>query len=495
MFIQSQASVSEILNDPIEIFIHCQTPNSSHFMSEKEESALVPPVGTRFQFCRWSSFVIGAIIYLFAFFQRICPSVVADDMAKAYGVRTNDLGVFSSMYFYSYGAVQPFAGLLADIMDPCILIGGSALVSGLGAVICGLSKTTAVGMVGRLLVGLGCGPVLVPICKMISTWFPLTWYPVMVGVTGASGIIGAICAQAPLAAFTQAVGWRWPFYTVGILSGAFGVLCLAWARGHPRHFGFACVNEEQPRSESTVKEKLSLLWENFKFVVTKVPFWQITGYTLLTMGPGFDMTGLWLAPYLMHAFGYSKAMAGNVALSMTIGNFLMATTVASIAKLVRSSKWTLTATAVMGTVVSLIFVFVPPNKISMGALVVMMAMFGYTANSFVLSYAILREKVPLAVAGSATGCCNGIVLLLPAVYQIVSSEIIGKKGYIPGTEIYDNEGFRFGLWTLFAVSMGLSVPIMASVSPKNPEWDKEKSEMADDVEERCEKSEEEVIRA
>jgi sugar phosphate permease len=433
-----------------------------------EEVKLRPPEGVAFQCWRMLTFIVCCIAYMVVYFQRICPSIVAEDMSKAYGVPKTSLSIFSSIYFYPYGVLQPFAGLLADLVpDPCILVGISQICAAVGAFICGASKNLMVGTVGRFLVGLGCCPTYVPICKMITSWFPLKWYSEMLGVLSAVGLTGGAIAQAPLAAYARSAGWRWPFYTVGIVGVVIGLFCLFLLKGHPRGFGFAPVNEESPVIKTTIKEKCRSLWENFKLVISKLVFWLVSMFCFFTSGPGFAMSGLWLAPFLQHVFGYTLQESGNISLSTTIGALIGSIALPAISRLSGTRKWTLVGSSAVLLSVCLCFAFVGFSKINLAALIVMLGLFGMTTNStIVVGFAILREKYPVSAAGAVIGCANCIALLSSAVFQQVSSEIIKKEGTVGDSDIYTDKAYQFGIWVLFAAAAGLSIACMAVVSDR-----------------------------
>jgi MFS family permease len=146
---------------------------------------------------------------ILVFYQRACPSVLYRDIAKSYHVDVSHLSLFSSMYFYAYGILQPFTGLIADVFEPAYLIGGSTFFSSVGAMVCGLSRTFPVGCAGRLLVGIATAPIFVPGCRFAANWFPLRLFPRFTGGLIGIGGVGGILGQAPTVQLARALGWRW----------------------------------------------------------------------------------------------------------------------------------------------------------------------------------------------------------------------------------------------------------------------------------------------
>lgn len=124
-------------------------------------------------------------------------------MASAYGVTKSELGVFSSIYFYPYAIMQPFAGLFADIFDPAISLAVFSIIASAGTAVCGLSKTITVGMIGRFFVGLGTSPVYVSCLKILSNWYRKERLPVLLGILMSFSCFGGFLAGTPLLLFLQ----------------------------------------------------------------------------------------------------------------------------------------------------------------------------------------------------------------------------------------------------------------------------------------------------
>ena len=61
---------------------------------------------------------LGAALYLIAFYQRVAPAVITQELSRDFGLSAGALGNLSAFYFYSYVAVQIPTGLLADRWGP-----------------------------------------------------------------------------------------------------------------------------------------------------------------------------------------------------------------------------------------------------------------------------------------------------------------------------------------------------------------------------------------
>lgn len=205
-----------------------------------EEQALREPTGPCFQAVRIFCYGEICLLYMLVFFNRLCPSVVAESMAADYGVEKAELGVFSSVFFYPYALLQPFAGTLADLMEAGYIIGFSQLLAAIGAVIVRASNGIGLGCFGRFLTGFGCGPTSGLILRSVVNWFPFSIYPHISGLLLALGSVGGMIGQAPLAAVAEARGWRWCFYGIGIIGGALSLIHNEYGYEKESSIAFVC---------------------------------------------------------------------------------------------------------------------------------------------------------------------------------------------------------------------------------------------------------------
>ncbi|OHT08087.1 transporter [Tritrichomonas foetus] len=432
---------------------------------------------------RISSFIIISLLYALVFFHRTCPSIVSEDMAIDYGVAKKQLGIFSSVFFYPYGIIQPFAGLFADIIEPSFVIGFSQLLAGVGAFICGFSKSIGVGCLGRFLVGLGCGPTYVPVVRCIANWFSLKYYPHMCGVLLAIGGVGGIIAQGPLASFAEAVGWRWSFYGIGCLGIIISILCLVFVRGNPVTYGYKPVNKDLTVVDThyTCKEMLIQLYKNLRQVVAYPWFWLVVIYSVFCSGPFFDISGMWAGPYLSDVYHYSKTQVGNTCIALSIGLIVGSLTLPPLSTALRTRKWLLLFTAIIACLVLAMFIIFGSRIPHTGLYILWIVFAAFTNAMTSVCYPLIREYFHPAIAGTAVGCANIFTFLSSAIFQSVSSELISKFGKIEGSEAYTEKGYKIGLWGITCGALGIAAIVIAftkdtKFAPRIPKEDKSKDQ-------------------
>ena len=177
---------------------------------------------------RWLSWSVAAAFYLFDVFLRLSTDVVTQDLQRDFSVGADTVAsAFGASFFYAYASVQLLVGIFLDRAGPKLTISACALLAGSGAVIFGCAPSVAIGTLGRVMSGVGCGAGWLGAVKVVRNSYGTNsrTADIMLGVTCMLGGVGGLASQAPLRLLTEAVGWRTAFKIVG--AGVGGVICIA----------------------------------------------------------------------------------------------------------------------------------------------------------------------------------------------------------------------------------------------------------------------------
>lgn len=145
-------------------------------------------------------FTFLLLAYFFAYFFRISTSVVMPEIQQQWGLSATLVGFISSMYFYTYAAMQPVCGALNDRFGPLRIVGTGMALAALGSVLFGVAQSPALLIVGRLLQGIGLAPMLSGLFVYQATQYPVVMYTFLSGVSLTVGNFGAVASVAPLSA-------------------------------------------------------------------------------------------------------------------------------------------------------------------------------------------------------------------------------------------------------------------------------------------------------
>jgi MFS family permease len=396
----------------------------------------------------WIAWVPAALFFLYGFFNRTAPAVMADDLMHSFAVGGALLGNLAAFYFYAYAAIQVGVGVLVDNFGPRRIFTMAALLTGAGAVVFGGAETLHEAYLGRLLVGIGAGFSWVSCLALISERFPPQRFAFTAGLTTLVGMIGAAGGQAPLAIAVEAYGWRAPMIATGIAGIGLALLCWILIKDHAR---------PAPTDDAPAKHFLHSLGVAARNRQT----WIIALFTGAQISPFLGLTSLWVVPYLMQVHGMERATAASLAMAMIAG---LATGGPSLGwlsdKIGRRKPAMFLALAGQSVGIALAF-YVPHGSIALQ--VVGLAIAGFFASGIIIGFATARE----ANGGEGTGAAAGIVntavigggaLIQPAIGALLDGAWDGA--YVAGARLYSAAAYEGAFLSLYvALALGLLAAI------------------------------------
>ena len=250
-------------------------------MTASAETARTPMIA-------WLVWALGATHYSYAFFQRVTPSVIDQELMRDFAATGSELGVLGGAYFITYAGLQFPLGILLDRYGPRRIMAISALLAGLGSIGFGLADSLTPAFLGVGLIGT---------MKLIMIWLPPQRFATITGITMFIGVLGALMGQTPVRLAVDALGWR---ETV-IWAGGFGVvLGLAiWLIVRDRGTGEVVPPRES--SQSVYRGLVSILGNP--------QTWLLSLYSGMLSGPILTFTTLWGASFARESYGMAPETA------------------------------------------------------------------------------------------------------------------------------------------------------------------------------------------
>jgi sugar phosphate permease len=374
---------------------------------------------------RYRYLICGAIFlsYVFVYFHRLCPAVIALDMQQAFNTTGTLLGVLGSAYFYPYAIMQLPVGLLADSWGPRKTVAAFFVLAGLGSLTMGMAPGLGLAIAGRILVGFGVSTVFVCNFKLLSEWFTPGEFVVMGGVFMAAGGIGVLAASAPLAWVSNLIGWRLTLILVGLFSFVLSAMLYLVVRNRPEEMGWPPVYKPE---EGESAERVGLR-EGLKQVIVARRFWPVAVWAFCGVGIFFSLAGLWAGPYLMQIYGMSKPAAGAV-LSMSAFSFITGSPLLSLASNVVGRKRVFIGCSIILIIVFGLF-YVFPQGLPLFVLYVLYFFFSFSGGAIgPLSATVAKELFPTRIAGTSVGAVNFFPFFGGALFQVVMGWIVSHGG-------------------------------------------------------------------
>ncbi|MGE3989068.1 MFS transporter [Pseudorhodoplanes sp.] len=240
-----------------------------------------------------------ASIYVVSQFLRNSVGVIAPNLASELGLSASEIGLLSSVFFFSFAAAQIPLGVALDRYGPrlCMLVCAGIAIA--GALLFAFAPSPLWLIAARVLMGLGSSAYLMAPLALYAKRYAPDRFATLVGLQLGLGTLGTLLATAPFAFAVALIGWRMSFVVIAGLVLAAAVLVTVVVRDD---------RQEASRARESLRDSLSGTLQ-----AVRIPsFWPVFALQLGSYSSFVVVVGLWGGPYLTHIYGYSLTERGNM---------------------------------------------------------------------------------------------------------------------------------------------------------------------------------------
>jgi MFS family permease len=388
----------------------------------------------------WTVWGLAAVLYFIAFYLRVAPAVITDELAAAFGLTAVGLGNLSAFYFYSYVSMQIPTGILADRWGPRVLLVAGAGVAALGTLLFAQAPTLFWANMGRLLIGASVGVAFVCMLKLASHWMLPRQFALASGLALFVGVVGAAAAGAPLRILVDAFGWRQVMTASALVTLLLTVAIALVVRDDPQDRGYRSYFEGR-HGEPPQASLFAGLREVFRYRNTSLLFFvpgAISGVVL-------SFAGLWGVPFLVTHYALTPTRAAGLCSLMMIVWALSCLAYGAASDRLGRRKPLSIAGLAMTMALWAVMVFVP--GLSYAQLVALIVAIGVAGGGFILVFAFAKESVPARLSGTVSGIVNMGVMVGGMVMQPLIGWTLDRHwqgAAANGARIYSFEAYRSG---------------------------------------------------
>jgi MFS family permease len=355
----------------------------------------------------WIIWLVAAIFYSYEFFLRISPTVITEELTRDFNASKEAVGFVSGMYYYAYAIMQIPVGLLLDRFGPRRLLTAAAAIVSLGCLLFAITDQLWVAGVGRALMGIGSAFAFVGCLKLSAAWFPASQFAMVVGLTNTLGVMGAIFGEEPLAYVIDMAGWRHVMLVAMLTGIGLTILNYVVIRDYPYYQRIAKHPPKLP--------KPSALWQHLKNIIQSKQTWLVAIYGGLLVAPISGFSELWCVPFLMKAYGLTKAHAAGLASVVFIGIAIGGPVNGALSNLLKRRRPVMLIGAIGACLSLSILIYMPlPSDILIGPL---FFLFGFFSSNMLLCFALNSEIHPKQIGGTVVAFTNMLVMLGGTIFQ------------------------------------------------------------------------------
>lgn len=357
----------------------------------------------------WIMFSILISAYFFVYFHRMSLAVVGGEIIEEVG---GTLGVLSSVYFWTYAAMQIPCGVLSDRFGPRKVSFVFLSVAAAGSALTAAGETFGMMVAGKIMISAGMAAVYIPLMKTVAVWFPSRYFPQLNGIIIAVGNIGAIAASVPLEYMVFVLGWRDTFSVLAVLTLIIALLCFSFIR--------------DPGTEKAETEKIPMLAGLKEVFAGGRKFWPMALAYFFVYGSIMVFQGTWAKIYFVSAYGFAVWAAWIIA-SIGIGKVLSTVAAGIMAGrgIIKSKRRAMLAGTVCFAAVWLIIWLFAGEMNSPVFWTAVGTAFGFFGGFMSLSFSQVKEWYPVSLAGTSVAAMNVFLFLGASVATTVAGAIIG----------------------------------------------------------------------
>ena len=388
----------------------------------------------------WLVYGFAIIAYISAISQRTSFGVAGIEATERFHASAQILATFSVVQLIVYAGAQVPVGLLLDKFGPRILITCGALLMSAGQAFLAISVNVPMGLVGRVMVGMGDAMVFVSVLKLLPLWFSGSRIPVLTQLTGTFGQLGQLISIFPFHMMLLNVGWSPAFSVMSGFAFATFITTIAFVRNGQ---SWAGAGQGGHSSGSRIAQAL-------KQPGTRLGFW--THFTTAFMINTFMMT--WGYPFLVEGQGLDSSLASGlmsifVVVAVVLGPMLGALTARHAE---HRSNYALGIIGLMLVMWAVVLFW--PGQAPLWVLIILMICVAAGGPASVIGFDFARTFNPPNVLGTATGLVNtgGFIGAFITIYVIgFILDMLNKSNGASG-ELYNLGSFRIALSVQFVMA-------------------------------------------
>jgi MFS family permease len=365
------------------------------------------------------------------------------------------LGFANGGFFIALGLVQVPVGMLFDRVGVRSTYLGLTGFAALGALAQALAETGAGLAVARLLMGVGCGASFMGAVLLASRWFAADRLATVLSWVFALSQVGVLLAATPLAAASEAWGWRAVFVATAIAVLALGALFAWFVRDEPpgaHHSQAAAPAHAAP----AVRHDGALA--GLRRVLRTKDLGPVLAIHTFAYAASNTVLGLWAAPYLADVHGLAAVERGHVLLAMGVGQVAGVLAFGPLDRVFDTRKWVVVggAAASLACLGALTLLAAPPLALAIALLIALTTVSQYPVA--IIAHA--RSLFPASLAGRAVTTVNLAQVIGAGALPYVTGLVVGASSSPGGA--YPEIAYRLAFSAIAAgLAAGLAVYLRA----------------------------------
>lgn len=360
----------------------------------------------------WLNWGSATSFVLFQFYLQTMAGLMASEWQKDFHLSTTEVGALSGAFFISYVLMQIPVGLAYDRYGTRKILIAASLLLTVGIFSLTFSQLYWHAYVARIIMGVGSAFGFVGMLYVTASWFSSKHFALLIGISETLAMLGVAAGEIGMAWIIIHYGWRTTMFLAGCSALLVSCIIIFVVRDHSP--SAQTENVEQPTLGSSLKQTL-----------TNKQVW-IAGYYGFAMFSIVNVVAtLWGVSFCIQKYSLSLASAGAMMSLIFIGIGIGGPSNAWLIQRWQNRR------AFMGMFTSLtalcfaVLLYVP--KLPIWGLSLTLLLLGFFSSSYIQSFAVVKDAVPVAVRATALSTVNMILMSSAPLLQPLVGKLLELK--------------------------------------------------------------------
>lgn len=365
----------------------------------------------------WMIWGVSSLFVTYQMLLQTAPSVMINDLQRAFSVNTFGVSLLSSSFFYTYLLLQIPSGMLVDRVHPRYCLTLCLIGIAIATTVFACAHSLPVARLSRIMQGVFSAPSVVPALFLAAIWFPARRFALLAGLTEMIGMLGAALGQAALAPSVSVHGWRATLLGCAMVGLMLAVLTFFVVR----------EKEEDTPEEKQAHALRGHIFSDLLTVISYPQAWINGFFSGLLFAVAAAFGSLWCIPYLMQTYGISLEVSANASAMCLFGAACGAPVLGWFSDRLGLRRLPMILSTALVLALMLIVLYVP--NINLPLMFILLFSLGFFSSAYALPFAVMRDIMPENVRGTAMGYTNmmciliGAPMLQPIIGWLLNSEL------------------------------------------------------------------------
>ncbi len=396
----------------------------------------------------FSMWLFATIFLAYQFVLRVLPNIIVGPLSASFGISSQEMGYFSSLYYVGYTVMHIPIGILLDrvgvrkVMPICIAITSVALLPLV------YSGSWYCAVAGRLLLGAVSSAAILSVFRVTRICFGEKHFSTAIGITVTIGILGAVYGGRPVDILVEQLGWK-SVINVFIIAG-FMVALLSYI-----FIPSTKRTDHIPKSNRSVIEDLKIVCFNGRIILL-----SSVGGLMVGLLEGFADT--WGTLFFEKAYGLDR---GTATMLPSIIFFGMCVGSPIIGYLIERTRCYYTGVVISGTAMLCCFSAILYLDLSMLLLYSCVFMSGFFSAYQVIVISKVRDFAPKELLDMTSTVSNMVIMIYGFIFHNIIGALINM--FTDGGGLASSYSLRYGLSSInAALAIGVVVTLLMMVYEK-----------------------------